>query len=88
MPRGKFPDEHRIQFTDIYSTTRGRHSLKAGFDVNLIHEQIANLFGGDGSFSYSNAVTEINFANFVQDALGVTPTATTGGAAGSGLVRH
>jgi hypothetical protein len=71
LPRGAFPDEHRIQITDIYSTTRGKHSLKAGVDVNLIHEQIANLFGGDGSFSYSSGSAELNFANWIQDAYSV-----------------
>ena len=86
LPRGKFPDEHRTQITDIYSTTFGRHNLKVGFDLNFVHEQIANLFGGDGSFSYSNSNTEYNFANFVQDALGVNPTTTTGG--GTAAVRH
>ena len=78
LPRGKFPDEHRIQFTDIYSTVFGRNSFKAGFDLNFVHEQIANLFGGDGSFTYSNSNAEFNFANFVQDQLGVNPTVTTG----------
>ena len=86
LPRGKFPDEHRIQFTDIYSTVFGRNSFKAGFDLNFVHEQIANLFGGDGSFSYSNSNPEYNFTNFVQDQLGVNPTATTGG--GAAVVRH
>lgn len=75
LPRGAFPDEHRWQITDIYSVTHGRHSLKAGFDVNLIHEQIANLFGGDGSFTYSAATPEANFANWLQDELAVNPTA-------------
>ena len=86
LPRGAFPNEHKTQFTDVFSKTIGHHSIKAGFDVNLIHEQIANLFGGDGNFTYNNAVTEINFANFVQDAAGVNPTVTTGG--GAGAVRH
>ena len=67
LPRGAFPDEHRIQITDIYSTVLGRHSLKAGFDVNLIHEQIQNLFQGDGSFTYGTGTTEFNFANWIQD---------------------
>ncbi len=71
LPRGAFPDEHRYQFTDIFSTTRGHHSLKAGVDVNLIHEQIANLFGGDGSFSYSTGTAEAEFANYVQDVFQV-----------------
>ena len=85
LPRGKFPDEHRIQISDVYSTTFGHHNLKAGFDLNFVHEQIANLFGGDGSFTYTNSNAEYNFANFVQDALGVNPTTTTGG---SLAVRH
>ncbi len=67
LPRGAFPDEHRWQFTDIYSRTIGRHSVKVGGDMNLIHEQISNLFGGDGSFSYSNGTAEYNFASWIQD---------------------
>ncbi len=80
LPRGKFPDEHRIQGTDIYSISLGHHTIKAGFDLNFVHEQIANLFGGDGSFSYTNSNAEYNFTNFVQDALNVNPTLTVGGA--------
>lgn len=71
LPRGAFPDEHRWQITDIYSTNRGRHSLKVGGDINLIHEQIQNLFQGDGNFSYSTGTNEANFANWIQDVYGV-----------------
>ncbi|MDE3106195.1 MAG: TonB-dependent receptor [Acidobacteriota bacterium] len=67
LPRGAFPDEHRIQFTDIYSTSLGRHTLKAGLDLNFIHEQLQNLFQGDGSFTYSTGTNEYNFANWIQD---------------------
>jgi hypothetical protein len=67
LPRGAFPDEHRYQITDIYSTIFGKHTVKVGVDVNLIHEQIANLFGGDGSFSYSTGTVEAEFANWIQD---------------------
>jgi len=67
LPRGAFPDEHRWQFTDIYSTSIGKHTLKAGADVNLIHEQIQNLFQGDGSFSYGTGTVEFNFVNWIQD---------------------
>ena len=67
LPRGAFPDEHRWQITDIYNTVRGKHNLKLGIDVNLIHEQISNLFQGDGSFTYGTGTTEFNFANWVQD---------------------
>ena len=67
LPRGAFPDEHRWQITDIYSTTFGRHTLKAGVDTNLIHEQIQNLFQGDGAFTYGTGTNEFNFANWIQD---------------------
>lgn len=67
LPRGAFPDEHRWQITDIYSTSLGKHTLKVGFDVNLIHEQIANLFQGDGGFTYSTGTNEYNFTNWIQD---------------------
>lgn len=67
LPRGAFPDEHRWQITDIYSKTIGKHSAKIGVDVNLIHEQIANLFGGNGQFNYSSGTAEFNFASWVQD---------------------
>ncbi len=67
LPRGAFPDEHRIQITDIYSIALGKHTLKLGGDGNFIHEQIQNLFQGDGSFSYSTGTTEFNFVNWLQD---------------------
>ena len=86
LPRGAFPNEHRWQFTDVYTLTAGRHTIKAGFEMNLIHEQIANLFGGDGSFSYSNSNAEYNFTNFVQDSYAVNPTLTTN--SGTPVSRH
>jgi hypothetical protein len=67
LPRGAFPDEHRIQITDIYSTTFGKHAVKIGGDLNLIHEQLQNLFQGDGSFTYGTGTSEFNFANWIQD---------------------
>ena len=86
LPRGKFPDEHKWQGTDIYSHVIGHHSLKAGFDVIFNHEQIQNLYKGNGGFSYSAGTVEASYANFLQDELGVNPTLVTGGGAGS--VRH
>jgi hypothetical protein len=67
LPRGAFPDEHRIQVTDIYSYELGKHSIKVGFDLNFIHEQLQNLFQGDGSFTYGTGTGEYNYANWIQD---------------------
>ena len=70
LPRGAFPDEHRDQVADTVSLTHGRHDLKFGLDLSFIHEYLANLFQGDGSYSYSGAQTAA-FGNWVQDVYGV-----------------
>ncbi len=70
LPRGAFPDEHRVQIADTFSLTQGRHELKFGVDMSFIHEYLANLFQGDGSYSYSGAQSTV-FSNWVQDVYGV-----------------
>ncbi len=81
LPRTAEPDEHRIQFTDVFSTTRGHHTLKAGGDLNLVHEVMINLFQGGGIYSYSGAGTATgNFQNWVQD---VFPASESDPAAGT-----
>jgi len=83
LPRGAFPDEHRVQFEDIVSTTIGKHSVRAGVDLNFIHELLLNLFQGGGIYSYSSSYSYPDptdstktitltgaqgaFANWVQD---------------------
>ena len=37
LPRVAEPDEHHIQFTDVFSTVKGHHTFKFGGDVNIIH---------------------------------------------------
>ncbi len=69
LPRPAFPDEHRLQFNDILSYTRGRHTFKAGVDVNLIHELLINLFQGGGVYSYSGGSA---FGNWVADVTGTS----------------
>ena len=53
LPRGAFPDEHRWQMADTLSKIIGRHTIKTGVDVNLIHDYLANLFQGGGVYSYA-----------------------------------
>ena len=80
LPRTAEPDEHRIQITDIFSTTRGRHTLKIGGDINLVHEVMINLFQGGGIYSYSGTTALANFQSWVQDvfpASSIDPTAGT-----------
>ncbi len=71
LPRGAFPDEHRYQVEDVYTTTKGKHTLKAGVDLNFIHDQLQNLFQGDGSYSYSTGTPAQIFGNWVQDVYGL-----------------
>lgn len=69
LPRPAFPDEHRLQFNDVISWNRGKHTIKAGVDVNAIHELLINLFNGGGSYTYAGAG---NFSNWVADVYGVS----------------
>ncbi len=71
LPRPAFPDEHRWQAADIYSTTLGRHTIKAGVDLNFIHELLVNLFQGGGIYSYSAGSPLSSFQNWVQDVYGL-----------------
>ncbi len=68
LPRTAEPDEHRIQFTDVFSTTRGHHTFKFGGDVNIVHEVMINLFQGGGIYSYGGTTNAINFANWAADS--------------------
>jgi hypothetical protein len=68
LPRPAFPDEHRLQFSDVVSYNKGRHTLKMGFDVSPIHELLINLFQGGGVYTYSGAN---NYSNWVADVTGV-----------------
>ena len=67
LPRPAFPDEHRLQFSDVASISHGRHTFKAGVDVNLIHELLINLFQGGGVYSYSGTSA---FTQWVADVTG------------------
>jgi len=68
LPRPAFPDEHRLQFTDVLSKTYGTHTMKFGGDLNFVHELLINLFQGGGVYTYSGAN---NFSNWVADLAGI-----------------
>jgi outer membrane receptor for ferrienterochelin and colicin len=53
LPRAAYPDEKRWQVAQNLSWLHGRHSLKFGYDVNRVNDQIINLFQGGGVYSYS-----------------------------------
>ncbi|MGO9638074.1 MAG: carboxypeptidase regulatory-like domain-containing protein [Terracidiphilus sp.] len=68
LPRVAEPDEHRIQFTDVFSRVQGKHTLKAGGDLNVVHEVMINLFQGGGLYSYGESTPSANFQDWIRDA--------------------
>jgi Carboxypeptidase regulatory-like domain/TonB dependent receptor len=69
LPRPAFPDEHRLQFSNILSKTHGTHTIKAGVDFNAVHELLINLFQGGGVYSYSGGAA---FTNWAADVMGIS----------------
>jgi hypothetical protein len=70
LPRTAEPDEHRIQIADTLSVSRGRHTIKTGFDLNIIHEVMINLFNGTGQYGYTGSA-QTAFNNWVLDTYGI-----------------
>lgn len=68
LPRPAFPNEHRLQFADVISMNRGRHTFKAGFDYSAIHEVLINLFSGGGVYAYNGGSA---FQNWTADVMGI-----------------
>ncbi|MDR3793407.1 MAG: carboxypeptidase regulatory-like domain-containing protein [Terracidiphilus sp.] len=68
LPRIAEPDEKRIQGSDVFSWVRGRHTLKFGGDVNIIHEVMINLYQGGGLYGYSDTTYEAQFRDWLFDA--------------------
>jgi hypothetical protein len=73
LPRIAEPDEHRIQFTDVFSTVRGHHQLKFGGDANIIHEVMINLYQGGGVYAYSGSTALQNFQSWAADSFAGQP---------------
>ncbi len=71
LPRTAEPDEHRIQVTDTLSWTKGKHQIKAGYDLNAIHEVMINLFNGPAQYAYNSGTAQTNFNNWVVDVYGI-----------------
>ena len=68
LPRVAEPDEHRIQLSEVFSTTHGNHTLKFGGDANIVHEIMINLFQGGGIYSYGGSTPLVNFQSWAQDS--------------------
>ncbi|MBZ5579822.1 MAG: carboxypeptidase regulatory-like domain-containing protein [Acidobacteriia bacterium] len=53
LPRAAYPDEKRWQVSQNLNWLHGRHTLKFGYDVTGVHDQMINLYRGGGEYSYS-----------------------------------
>jgi hypothetical protein len=73
LPRIAEPDEHRYQFSDVFSTTHGRHTLKFGGDFNIVHEIMINLYQGGGLYGYSESSNRAQFQDWISDAFAGQP---------------
>ena len=71
LPRGAFPDEHRLQFADSVSWVHGNHALKFGVDISPVHELLINLFSGGGVYSY-NYTDSVNGAAVASNSAATT----------------
>lgn len=71
LPRTAEPDEHRTQIADTLSLVHGRHTFKMGFDLNIIHEVMINLYNGTGQYTYSTGNVQSSFNNWVLDTYGI-----------------
>lgn len=66
LQRAALPDERRLQVVDNFSWMAGRHSFKAGGEINRAYDVIDNPAQFNGVFTYTNAL------NFGRDLLDPT----------------
>ncbi len=70
LPRTAEPDEKRTQVADTLSIARGRHLIKMGYDINIIHEVMINLFQGTGRYTYGGTAQQA-FNNWSLDVFDI-----------------
>lgn len=57
LGRKAYPDEHRMQFSEMLGWVHGRHFVRVGGDISLVHDRIDALGNQDGTFHYDSGVT-------------------------------
>jgi hypothetical protein len=53
LPRAAYPNEKRWQVSQNLNWLHGRHTLKFGYDLTQVNDQMINLYNGGGAFSFS-----------------------------------
>ncbi len=57
LGRRAYPDERRVQLSDLATWARGRHLVQAGVDLSLVHDYVDALSDVEGSFQYDSGST-------------------------------
>ncbi len=57
LSRRAYPDEQRVQVTDLATWLRGPHLLQIGADVSRVHDLIDSLPNTEGTFIYDSGAT-------------------------------
>ncbi|MEO5935604.1 MAG: carboxypeptidase regulatory-like domain-containing protein [Terriglobales bacterium] len=60
LERKKYPLETRIQVADSIVWSKGKHTFKAGLDINHVNDVLDNLFQEGGAYSFGNRVDFIS----------------------------
>lgn len=57
LGRKAYPDENKLEFSDLLTWAHGRHQVQAGVDLSLVHDDIEGLSNTQGSFHYDSGTT-------------------------------
>ncbi len=56
LDRAAYPDERRYELVDTLTWVHGRHTLKAGYEVNYVNDYSDALYNANGTYVYSNVI--------------------------------
>ena len=57
LDRAAYPDERRDELVDTLTWVHGRHTLKAGYEVNYVNDYSDALYNANGTYVYSNVIS-------------------------------
>lgn len=57
LGRKAYPDERRLEIAESLSWIKGRHLIRAGGQISMVHDRVDALNNQEGSFSYDSGTT-------------------------------
>jgi hypothetical protein len=58
LGRHAYPDERRMQFSDLATWAVGSHLVQVGADLSLVHDYVNELSDAEGAFHYDSGLTK------------------------------